>query len=529
MKPRTRSLFAALLLAGLAGCDRTGTPAASPSDAPASAPTATGPHVVLFLVDTLRADRVGAYGCPTPTTPAIDALAAEGIVFEQAYAPEGWTLPCLPSLFTSTFPCEHGIVVDWIADRTQRLTLNPALKTLAERLAALGYETVSSYANPYAGPVTGMTRGFELATKRPFTDGSHVSAWLAERSARPYFLYVHNLEPHDPWKARPADIEPFGQVPPAVVRRLHELTFQYKPLLRVDFADKQPLGTTDNTAQQDAVLAELHKILPQQRILYDAMVRLADRRVGSVIDALKAAGQWDQTLFILVSDHGEEFAEHGAYGHGHSAYEEMIRVPLIVKLPNGEHAGKRVQEVARLVDVLPTIAEVLGRPDLAAGARGESLLPFVRGERSRSADEPVVVATRINRKKYYRPWAESRGDVNVAVRIGPFKGIWNRDHDHVELFRVDQDPLDQNDVCAAHPEIAARVAAAAREFLEACMAAAVLPSTSTEGSESDETDLTALGYVGGERDEAEHEGGAAPGDAVAPRTPPAGCPVSAAP
>ena len=179
---------------------------------PASAAAASGQvNVVIFLIDTLRANRVGAYGYGKPTTPHMDALAAEGVVFEQCGAPAPWTLPSVVSLLTSTFPCEHRVLVDG-----QRI--DGALEPLAARLHRSGYATASFLANAYAGPISGLDRGYDGCQRVGFTDGQTIDTWLDNVPAgKPMHVYIHNIEPHNPYNAPERLVGYFGQVPAGVI------------------------------------------------------------------------------------------------------------------------------------------------------------------------------------------------------------------------------------------------------------------------------------------------------------------------
>lgn len=484
----------ALLLAAIGGCGA----ANSASSGPAGATAKTNVNVVLFLIDTLRADRLGAYGHNKPTSPAIDALAGEGVLFELASAPAPWTLPSVPSIHTSTFLCEHGVTIDG-------QKVSQSLTTLAERFKKLGYSTASHYVNDFAGPLTGLERGFDICRKHPaFVDGRTVSLFLEQKPALPFFMYIHNLEPHNPFNAPDEFIPLMGQVKPQAKQRLGKLLSAYRPLLRADFdpdpAKRRAVGTTDTTQQQNAILERLHKVLDEHLVLYDAVVREADTRVASVIQALKHGGVWDNTLFILLSDHGEELAEHGAYLHSQSVYQELAHVPLIIRFPKNEHAGKRVATPVNLVDVLPTIFDYLGRRDVIGAARGESLMPLVRGEAIADKGFHVMTA-RINVKKHYRPWKEQRGDRNVAFCTpdGRYKGIYNVDLDNVELYDLLNDRWEQKNLAAAaeHRELVRLFRDYAKQWWERC-------GQGSRGAEVGTIDaatlksLEALGYVGGE-------------------------------
>ena len=197
IRPATRGQIAALLVALLV----LGAGACSERE---PAPL----NVVIVVIDTLRADRLGCYGHERPTSPRIDALAAEGVLFERACASAPWTLPSVSSLFTGLLPAEHRVLVD--GDR-----LEESVPTLAEGLASLGLATWSLHHNPYAGELAGLARGFQVCrlTERD-TDGPSLAAFLAERPRSPFFLYVHNTEPHDPHEVarQLGDHRPFGLV-----------------------------------------------------------------------------------------------------------------------------------------------------------------------------------------------------------------------------------------------------------------------------------------------------------------------------
>ncbi len=401
---------------------------AARTSAQSSAPTAAAPldekiDVVLFLIDTLRADAVGTYGCPKATTPNIDALAAESVVFENAYTPSAWTLPTIPSLFTSTYNCEHGVIASG-----QRLSSN--LITLAERFQKLDYETANFYTNNFAGPLTNLHRGFDECRKVNFVDGALVEKWRETvsgegRGSRPFFLYAHNLEPHNAFAAPRPLVQKFGTVPLRAQQTIGMLNDRYNKLMR-DRAAAEAGDQTERTDQIIKVTDDLSRFNAQNRVLYEAVTNLADQRVGSVIETLKRLGRWENTLFIVVSDHGQEFGEHGGFQHSQSVYEELIRIPLIIRFPHNAHAGTRVKSLANLVDVLPTIFAMLGKPDAARGARGRSLLPLIADPGPRP-NELAVVSVRQNTNRFFRVWDESRGKQRQqALRQGDWKGNLER-------------------------------------------------------------------------------------------------------
>jgi choline-sulfatase len=441
----------AFFLGGLLGLSAVA--CTSPGDPPV--------HVVLVVIDTLRADRLGIYGSQEEITPGIDAVARESAVFAEAIAPAPWTLPSVASLLTSTHVCEHAAIVDGDKVATR-------LETLAERLRRAGYQTASFYANPYAGAMSGLDRGYDSATLSHGTNGQIVGAWLDARDEAPFFVYVHNAEPHDPYgDARKSD--PIRQrVSEAQQREINQTLRALRLLTRADHDAKRAVGNTDNTEEQQRHMSWLESQVGDIHELYASDVGVADRRIASVVQALRERRLWEDTLFILVSDHGEEFGEHEGWHHDQSLYQELIHVPLLIHFPRGQFAGLRLEGPVSLLDVVPTIFDYLGRPELAAGSRGESLLPRLRGEREDDPERLWISAVRHNRKKYYRPDKESRGDLNISLRQGSWKAIWNAEVDSLELYDLSRDPGETNDLRARYPERREQMRRAAESWLLEC-------------------------------------------------------------
>jgi arylsulfatase A-like enzyme len=314
------------------------------------------PNVLMILGDTVRRDALGAYGAPAGATPILDALAASGVRFDQARAQSSWTLPSVASLFTSRW-CHE--VTNW-ADQGEKIP--EAATTLAELFRARGYATAGFTANVLLQKDTGFTQGFESwwvpAVERSLwtdalTTADRVIRWLGVHQRRPFLCYVHLVDPHSPYcppERRPKD--PGAPVPGDMSR---------------SFWGKRPLP--------DA--AELS----EWRRLYAEEVRLLDRGVGRILSVLEPEVR-RRTHVVFVSDHGEEFLEHGFIGHGWSLYDELLRVPLLVAGP-GLPAGRVVREPVGLVDLLPTLAGLAGIPapaprswrgvDLSSGLRTGTL------------------------------------------------------------------------------------------------------------------------------------------------------------
>ncbi len=464
-----------------------------PDVASAAAPV----NVVVYVVDTLRADRLGIYGYEKNTSPRIQALAAEGVVFERCYAGAPWTLPSVTSLITSTYPCEHGVVL--IGDQ-----LAPSIQTLTQRLASIGYSTCALSCNVHVH-TSGLDRGFDFFAKINAVAGPITEFWINGVRRKPMYVYIHTMEPHDPYKTRPQYFKEFGDVRPDAIKAFGALQGRLMELQRVDYkwnadpankAAQRRLGTTDNTAEQTECIDALNRMKPEINAMYDGSIRLADDNLGGTIDALVKAGQWDNTLFIFTSDHGEEMGDHGGWLHDQSVYEELARVPLVIKFPGGQYRGKRVSGVVSLLDIMPTIFDVLGRPELAQGARGRSLLPVVR-EEQRAGDELRVTTVRINEQTYYKPFRDARGDRNVVVRQGAWKGIYNVDQDRLELYDLTADPAERVDLASRHADRAAALHGYAKGWVEACGKG--VDAAQRKGLEglSEEDKLRALPYIGG--------------------------------
>lgn len=472
----------------LLGCQKG--PAAPPAQ-PAANPPAH--HVVVYLIDTLRADRLGAYGYDRAATPNIDRLAESSVVFANASAPAPWTLPSVVSILTSSYPYEHRV---FVAGRRIGKDLSP----LAERFKTLGCATASFINNAFVGAASGLDRGCDVCTLMPGQtfDPAAIDHWLGSIGNRRAFLYVHTVEPHTPYQPPMEFLERFGDVKPSTVARINGLFDELRELQRVDFVNHRPRGTTDNTAAQQRVMAELEAMLPQLRAVYDAEVAYADRNVGMMIDMLKRRGMWDDTVFVLLADHGEEFDEHGGWLHGQSVYNELVHVPLIIHFPGSQHAGRRLVGPANLLDVMPTLADALDRPALGAKCRGRSLMPLLKADGPPPAGTDEFVSLRADYQKYNKPAKERRGDVNLALRRDHYKGIWNLEAQTFELYDLVADPGEANDLSEVQPETAGAMLATARKWLEAHPDAFELGTgdIGLQGaSERDQQNLRDLGYI----------------------------------
>jgi len=338
--------------------------------------------------------------------------------------------------------------------------------TIAEFLDDLGYETAGFIHNRLGGSMGGLDQGydqlFEKPAARDFTEedkrqGLHTLLpffnWLDARGDKtPFYAYIHTTEPHHPYQGTFGGGESFAPI-----------SKQRRGLLNSQFArHRGMMGETDlNTASQEArdayaaLGAELTDALPEILALYDGDVRRADERVGRVITALRRQGVWDDTLFIVLADHGEEFYEHGNWFHDQSLHGELIHVPLVMHLPGGEAAGRRVARPAQLIDVGPTLADLLGEPPPPLWL-GRSLLADIRGHTA-SSEPTVSWSQRFNVDRLLLTVKHTRGDKETARLEGRLKAVLYQDVDKLSLYDVIADPGETHDLAAERPAEAARV------------------------------------------------------------------------
>jgi len=364
---------------------------APPRRAQQSPPPATSTNVVLVTIDSLRADHLGAYGYGRPTSPRLDALAAEGVSFERVRAQAASPTPSTASLLTGTFPSRHGGFRD-------RSTVASEALSLAEVLKQAGLETAAFSANPWITPEFGFGQGFDhffavprerivrfplllLAIRRvnrlfdpqanlygrlrrrivgdvpTWERDQQVTAaalgWIEANREKPFFAYLHYMSLQQPYRApgpRGSRFVPKGVRDPAMPPPTSLLFSQAAA----------PLGDD----AYDEVIGS-----------YDSSILFVDHLVGRLVRGLRALGVLDDTIVVVTSDQGQEFYEHRNWGHGHSLYDEVLHVPLVIRHPSLP-ADRRVVSPAMLVDVFPTILELAGLP-APGGLDGTSLVPRV--------------------------------------------------------------------------------------------------------------------------------------------------------
>jgi arylsulfatase A-like enzyme len=433
--------------------------------------------VVLLTVDTLRADAVSFAGSTVPATPFLDRLTRRSAVFGSAYAASSWTPPSMASLFTSLYLSSHGIVMGALAgiEQVQGIVLPESFLTLAEALNQAGYTTIGVSANRHLSPILGYAQGFDLFEVAPFVDAEQVNIrvrsqlqkrfgpnWRQSWKQGKTFLWIHYFDPHAPYIAREPWIdlyapgwrnEPAAATTGLMIPELDKL-FQASP-------DRQRFART-------------------LRGLYDSEVSYLDRQLADLWDDLGLDDE--NVLLVFTADHGEEFAEHGGLGHGFRLYEELIHVPFFVHWPKALPSGRCVDAPASLVDVFPTLVELLGL-EPQPGLQGQSLASLLRGYPA-IGRRPVLAEIRPP-----APWLH-------AYREGPWKLIQNQMPPYgVHLFDLSRDPGEITSLAAQYPGEVHRLAAAMNAWRSTMPPP---PEIETVGIEDEQLreQLEGLGYVG---------------------------------
>ncbi len=365
------------------------------ADAPVPVATPARMPIVLISMDTLRADRVGAYGNPNGLTPNLDKFAAEAVVFDHAYSQATQTAPSHASVFTSRYPSEQaGIDYQPILMREH--------PTLASVLSLYDYQTGAYVAGGDLSSHRNLMQGFASYGSGPDFGSLHhttplATAWLdgLDRS-RPWFLFLHGYDCH----ARYLKPTPFGYLHAdlaykgvgqelartATERLIDGMVYkEFAGMLRAHTTVLRP-RSEDGRAQLAEIIGEHDKPVPVEqadldviRGAYDGAVAYADAMFGIAMADLEARGVLDQALIVVFSDHGEQLGERGLFGHCCGAEEEETRVVLMARMPRGDRGGRHVDGLVELVDVMPTLVELAGGT-IPARVRGRSLAAAIRGE-----------------------------------------------------------------------------------------------------------------------------------------------------
>jgi arylsulfatase A-like enzyme len=424
--------------------------------------SAAAPSVVVLLVDTLRADRLGCYGARPSPSPVLDALAARGRLFEQAVAQASWTLPSVTTLLTGLHPRSHGVVGERGGEPASASYLSPGIPTLIEAAADAGVTTVGVTANPLVSPDTNLARGFETFVELPWDDARRswapatavnraFTAWLARNRGLRFLAYLHYMEPHDPYRPAHPPAPPPGARSAVARGEIAGLA------RRVNAGTEPPLAPAE--------VAHL-------RALYDGEIRLWDAALGDLLATLDRLGVAGTTRIVVVADHGEEFQEHGRLKHRVQLYEEAIHVPLVIAGPG--IAPGRVATQVEGIDFFPTVAALLGVP-APAGLPGRNAL-------GGGDERPALVETHHGLARD-GAWVDL-----VALRTPRWKLIHTPARRRWQLYDLAHDPGERTDRWGTAPEGAA-LAARLAGWQAAPPPAQTVPAAGVTEQ------LRALGYV----------------------------------
>lgn len=427
------------------------------------------PDILLVSIDTLRADRLSVYGYARPTSPRLERLAREAVTFDRFYYNGGGTLPSHMTLLTSLHPPTHGIGPESLK------ALEPERRTLAELLGDAGYATAAFTDGGWMSARFGFDQGFDLYSE----SGGGLEAtlpaalsWLASvPSSRPVLLFIHTYDVHSAWDRLPYDCPGDAEL------QFVELVPTSFDGCRGDLCASELLADINRRVR--AGEARLDHELSEQELrfisdLYDGCIHWTDGKIGELFDGVARSGRWRNSIVTVLSDHGEEFGEHGQLAHDQGGYEELARIPWILKLPGSPLAGMRVAGLAAMVDVLPTLLELAGlvAPD---EAQGRSLVRALSTGRTGRPDLHMYSVLRTESIKYFS--------------------------DEQRLFDLLADPAETENLFAARPDQRTALERRVRQLIAADHAAAAAfaeasnASPAVQLSDEEIRSLRALGYL----------------------------------
>ena len=464
------------------------------------------PNVLLYTVCTLRPDHTSLYGYSRDTTPFLKELGASGVVFDDCQTQASWTKPSVASLMTSLHAYAHGLV-----NNTD--TIPAGATTLAAQLRKAGYVTASIVANPFAGRASGLDRGFDYMLEYPVvqryrdeaadraTDSAAINRailpWLERRRDEPFFLFVLSADPHAPYRP-PAEFEKLFANPAETPRFDRDAA----RLAGIRFYGG---GATVSRAEIRAKGIDPDAYIRRAIDRYDGEIANNDSSIRALIARVKRLGLLDDTLVVVASDHGEEFWEHGFGAHGHTLYSELIHAALLFWNPKLLPQPRRVAEPVQLIDLTPTLMELLGL-GAPAGLEGQSLVPLLQGR-------PFHRGEHVMSTKLALPQATPGGAVpeNATDTIARLDADWKlifrpqgsrAGLREVELYDRRADRADRTDVAAEHPEISGRLKLETVQWIERekGVRQRIGPGGTTALDRRTTERLRSLGYLGGGRE-----------------------------
>jgi arylsulfatase A-like enzyme len=422
----------------------------------------SAPHPVIIIdIDTLRSDHLGCYGYHRDTSPEIDALARESVLFERAFSQAPNTPPSQTSILSGLYPSTHGMIKD--DDKVP-----DSVVTLAEVLSRHGHTTAGFHDGGYMSQTFNIGQGFNLYDSSQGNGlsriGPKVMAWLDDHAEENFLLLVHTYDTHTPYDPP----EPYRSL---FLDGLEPPTPGFEPAAKVMEQIRLSVWTDEPRSLPE-------NDLEYARALYDGGIRYVDEWVGQFLDRLEELGLDERATVILISDHGEEFQEHGSILH-EKLYSTVTKVPLMVRLPNSA-ASHRVTEVVETIDLMPTILDLVGAPH-PPGLQGESLVPLIKGA-------PGGDGLAFGESPFFGH--------RRFVASGPNQLLLTKNSGAIELYDFVDDPAQQHDITSSDPEITDRLSSEI-EAWEERVAAAVLGTDTDDTKIDPETlqQLKELGYI----------------------------------
>ncbi len=428
------------------------------------------PNVLMIVVDTLRWDHVGCYGYSRDTTPAIDRLAADAVRFERAYSTAPWTIPAVASMITGLYPSHHTAIS---FDRE----LPGEIDTLAEILRREGYATAGIISHSAIDSSHNFDQGFDIfleseARGHDYASTPGVTEQAVEQLAAlsssdaPFFLFVHYFDPH----------------------------YNYQPHPEIGFA--APSAGRLSGEEPMADLRQMEQELTQDETrflldLYDEEIRFTDAGIGRLLDRLTDLGQLENTIIVFTSDHGEGFLDHAHLGHTRSLYEELVRVPLIVRDPSGIRPGRVVQRPVSVVSLTPTLLDLVGIDTASFGFQAGSLRAELYGEDG-------VGTQQIFCEVDFVPIRKGRIVLELHKRTvieERHKLIRDETSGLVEVYDLEVDPAEVGDLRESRPELVLELSRSLERAIEHAASGEVDPSMRPIHDAEIER-LKSLGYVG---------------------------------
>jgi len=490
--PANRRQF---LQGAMAGAGALGAAACS---APPSLDLDGPPNFLVYMPDSLRADFLGCHGGTSWCSPALDALAQRSYVFERCFAQCCWTKPSVASIFTGMTPQVHkSAVTPWRAPKGASVLprmLHKQFTSLGEAMQQLGYRTACFQSNPHPREEFGYARGFdyfelEVNEKAPF-QAMKVSRWLEQERSEPFFLFVHQIDPHGPYEPDAADFhETHG-----VTRREAIRTISKEDLDRVlswQMAYKPENANNMRSARRDlpGLSTAGNRYL---QMLYEAQIRRADNAFGYLLQQLDEQGVSERTVVIFISDHGEAFGEHELFAHGNTLFMEELHVPMVIHLP-GQHRGVRFRHVNALFDLYPTcVALAGGQPD-----SGLMAMPLLDSEGALIAERGRAV---------FAEWDSPGPQVDIwsnTMITADYSFVHHRAYENPEMFAgfdLKRDPGQLEYITRDKLEASFRWSRRLQKYHEQLerirrKADRTGPPEMMKGDEAYEEELRALGYV----------------------------------